>query len=187
MEKTMDRQFALDLLHEFTKTDSLRKHAYAVEAAMRAYAKKHGEDEELWGCVGLIHDFDYEMYPDKHPSKGNEILKERGIDEEILNAVMGHADFTGVPRETLMAKCLYAVDELCGFITAVTLVRPTKSVSEVKVKSVKKKLKDKRFAAKVSREEIRKGPEELGVEFDEHVEFVVQSLVPVAETIGLNP
>ncbi|MFC2088929.1 HD domain-containing protein, partial [Calditrichota bacterium] len=172
---------------EFTKTDSLRKHAYAVEAAMRTYAQKYGEDEELWGCVGLIHDFDYEMYPDNHPYKGNEILKDRGIEEEILNAIMGHAEFTGVPRDTLMAKSLYAVDELCGFITAVTLVRPTKSVSEVKVKSVKKKLKDKRFAAKVSREEIQKGPEELGVDFDEHVEFVVKSLIPVAETIGLNP
>ncbi len=183
----MNRQIALDLLHEFTKTESLRKHGYAVEAAMRAYAKKNNEDEELWGCVGLIHDFDYEMYPDNHPYKGNEILKERGIDKEIIDAVMGHAEFTDVPRDSLMAKTLYAVDELCGFLTAVTLVRPTKAVSEVKVKSVKKKLKDKRFAAKVSREEIKKGPDELGVDFDEHVEFVVQSLIPVAEIIGLNP
>lgn len=183
----MNRDFAIELLHEFTKTDSLRKHAYAVEAAMRAYAKKYGEDEELWGCVGLIHDFDYEMYPDDHPFKGNEILKERGIEENIVTAIMGHAEFTEVARDTLMAKVLYAVDELCGFISAVTLVRPTKSVSEVKVKSVKKKLKDKRFAAKVSREEIRKGPEELGVDFDQHVEFVVKSLIPVAEQIGLNP
>jgi len=183
----MNREQALELLHEFTETDSLRRHAYAVEAAMRAYAKKYGEDEELWGCVGLIHDFDYEKYPDQHPMKGNEILAERGIPEDIRTAIMGHADYTGIPRETLMAKTLYAVDELCGFITAVTLVRPTKSVSEVKVKSVKKKLKDKRFAAKVSREEIRKGPEELGVDFDEHVAFVVQALVPVAESIGLNP
>lgn len=183
----MNRDFAIELLHEFTKTDSLRKHAYAVEAAMRAYAKKYGEDEELWGCVGLIHDFDYEMYPDDHPFKGNEILKERGIEENIVTAIMGHAEFTEVARDTLMAKVLYAVDELCGFISAVTLVRPTKSVSEVKVKSVKKKLKDKRFAAKVSREEIKKGPEELGVDFDQHVEFVVKSLIPVAEQIGLNP
>ena len=183
----MNREQALELLHEFTETDSLRRHAYAVEAAMRAYAKKYGEDEELWGCVGLIHDFDYEKYPDQHPMKGNEILAERGIPEDIRTAIMGHADYTGIPRETLMAKTLYAVDELCGFITAVTLVRPTKSVGEVKVKSVKKKLKDKRFAAKVSREEIRKGPEELGVDFDEHVAFVVQALVPAAESIGLNP
>ena len=116
----MDRSFALDLLHEFTESESLRKHAYAVESAMRAYAKKSGEDEELWGCVGLIHDFDYEKYPDEHPTKGSAILKERGISEEIRNVILGHADYTGVPRDTLMAKTLYAVDELCGFITAVT-------------------------------------------------------------------
>jgi len=183
----MDRDFALELLHEFTKTESLRKHAYAVEAAMRAYAVKYNENEELWGSVGLMHDFDYEMYPDEHPTKGSEILKERGVSAEIRTVILGHADFTGVPRESLMAKVLYAVDELCGFITAVTLVRPTKSVGDVKVKSVKKKLKDKRFAAKVSREEIKKGPEELGIDFDEHIAFVVLSLVPVAETIGLNP
>ena len=183
----MDREFALQLLHEFTETGSLRKHAYAVEAAMRAYAKKYGEGEELWGCVGLIHDFDYEKFPEEHPTKGSEILKERGVSEELRTVILGHADYTGVPRETLMAKTLYAVDELCGFITAVTLVRPTKSISDVKLKSVKKKLKDKSFAAKVNRDEIRKGPEELSEEFDEHVEFVVKSLVPVAETIGLNP
>ena len=183
----MDRNFALELLHEFTKTESLRRHAYAVEAAMRAYAKKYGEDEDLWGSVGLIHDFDYEKYPDQHPTKGCEILKERGINEELCKIILGHADYTGVARDTLMAKALYAVDELCGFITAVTLVRPTKAVSDVKVKSVKKKLKDKNFAAKVNREEIRQGPEELGEDFDEHVMFVVKSLIPVAEDIGLNP
>jgi len=183
----MDRSFALELLHEFTETESLRKHAYAVEAAMRAYAKKYGEDEDLWGCIGLIHDFDYEKYPDDHPTKGSEILKERGVSDELRAVIMGHADFTGVPRDTLMAKSLYAVDELCGFVTAVTLVRPTKSVSDVKLKSVKKKLKDKNFAAKVNRDEIKKGPEELGEDFDEHVMFVVQSLIPVAEDIGLNP
>ena len=183
----MDRSFALELLHEFTETESLRKHAYAVEAAMIAYAKKYGEDEDLWGCVGLIHDFDYEKYPDQHPTKGSEILKERGVSDELRKIILGHAEYTGVPRDTLMAKTLYAVDELCGFITAVTLVRPTKSISDVKLKSVKKKLKDKNFAAKVNREEIRKGPEELGEDFDEHVMFVVQSLIPVAESIGLNP
>jgi predicted hydrolase (HD superfamily) len=183
----MDRDSALKLLHEFTETESLRKHAYAVEAAMRAYAKKYNEDEDLWGCVGLIHDFDYEKFPEEHPTKGSQILMERGISEEIRTVILGHADYTGVPRETLMAKTLYAVDELCGFITAVTLVRPTKSISDVKLKSVKKKLKDKNFAAKVNREEIRKGPEELGEDFDEHVDFVVKSLIPVAETIGLNP
>jgi len=183
----MDRSFAIELLHEFTETESLRKHAYAVEAAMRAYAKKYEEDEDLWGCIGLIHDFDYEKYPDDHPTKGSEILKERGVNDELRAVIMGHADFTGVPRDTLMAKSLYAVDELCGFVTAVTLVRPTKSVSDVKLKSVKKKLKDKNFAAKVNRDEIKKGPEELGEDFDEHVMFVVQSLIPVAEDIGLNP
>ena len=183
----MDRNFALDLLHEFTETESLRKHAYAVESAMRAYAKKYVEDEELWGSVGLIHDFDYEKYPDEHPTKGSEILKERGVNEEIRTVILGHADYTGVPRETLMAKSLYAVDELCGFIIAVTLVRPTKSIGEVKLKSVKKKLKDKSFAAKINRDEIRKGPEELGVDLDEHVAFVVQAMSGVAESLGLNP
>ena len=184
---TMNRNEFYAILKEYTKSESLLKHAYSVEAAMKAYAKKYGEDEEQWGNIGLIHDFDYEMYPDQHPKKGSEILAKKGIDENIRTIILGHADFTGVPRETLAAKVLYAVDELCGFITAVTLVRPNKSVSDVKVKSVKKKMKDKRFAAKVSREEIRQGAEELGVDFDEHVEFVIQSLVPVAETIGLNP
>jgi putative nucleotidyltransferase with HDIG domain len=183
----MDRKQALEILHEYTKSESLRKHAYAVEAAMRAYASKYGEDEELWGAVGLIHDFDYEKYPDEHPTKGSEILTERGISEDIRKVILGHADFTGVPRDTLIAKVLYAVDELSGFIIAVTLVRPTKSVSEVKVKSVKKKMKDKSFAAKVNREEIRQGVEELGVEFDEHVMLVVQALSSIAKELDLNP
>ena len=182
----MNREQAKSILYEFTNTESLRKHAYAVEAAMRAYAKKYGEDEELWGAVGLLHDFDYEMFPDQHPMKGSEILKERGIPEDIRKVILGHADFSGVPRDTLMAKVLYAVDELSGFIVAVTLVRPNKAVSEVSVKSVKKKMKDKSFAAKVNREEIRNGVEELGVEFDEHVTFVVRALSGVAEDLGLN-
>jgi predicted hydrolase (HD superfamily) len=183
----MTREKALELLNEYTKSDSLLKHAYAVEAAMRAYAKKYEQDEELWGSVGLIHDFDYEMYPGEHPQKGSEILAQKGISEELRKVILGHADFTGVPRESLMAKVLYAVDELCGFIIAVTLVRPNKSISEVQVKSVKKKMKDKSFAAKVNRDEIRGGAEELGVDFDEHVNFVIQSLTPVAEKIGVNP
>ncbi len=183
----MKRAEALSILQEYTKSESLLKHAFAVEAAMRAYAQKFGEDEELWGSVGLLHDFDYEQYPDEHPTKGQEILKEKGVSEEIRTAIMGHADYTGVPRETLMAKTLYAVDELSGFVTAVTLVRPTRALSEVKVKSVKKKMKDKRFAAKVNREEITRGAEELGVDFAEHVEFVVNALKPVATEIGLNP
>jgi predicted hydrolase (HD superfamily) len=182
----MNRKEALEILHEYTKTDSLRKHAYAVEAAMRAYAQKFDEDEELWGSVGIIHDFDYELFPDEHPMKGNAILNEKGVSEDIRNVILGHADFTGVPRETLMAKVLYAVDELTGFIIAVTLVRPTKSVSEVSVKSVKKKMKDKRFAAKVNRDEIRRGADELKVEFDDHVSFVVQAMSGIAKELGLN-
>lgn len=183
----MNREDALIILKEYTKTEGLLKHAYAVEAAMRAYAKKYGKDEELWGIVGLLHDFDYEMFPDEHPMKGSEILKEKGLSEEIRTAILGHADFSGVPRETLMAKALYAVDELSGFITAVTLVRPNKALSEVKLKSVKKKMKDKRFAAKVNRDEIIKGAEELGVDFAEHVDFVIKAMSGIAETLGLNP
>ena len=183
----MTRDEALAILKEYTQSESLLKHAYAVEAAMRAYAKKFGEDEELWGVVGLLHDFDYEKFPDEHPMKGNEILKEKGVPEEIRTAIMGHANYTGVPRETLMAKTLYAVDELSGFIVAVTLVRPNKAVSEVKVKSVKKKMKDKSFAAKVNRDEIREGAEELGIPFEEHVEFMIKALSGVAEQLGLNP
>ncbi len=183
----MTREETFAILSEFTKSESLLKHAYAVEAAMRAYAKKYGQDEELWGNVGLLHDFDYEMYPDEHPMKGSEILKEKGVSEEMRTAILGHADFSGVPRETLMAKTLYAVDELSGFLTAVTLVRPTKALSEVKMKSVKKKMKDKSFAAKVNREEITRGAEELGVDFTEHVEFMINALSSVAADIGLNP
>ncbi len=183
----MTRDEALAILKEYTKSESLLKHAYAVEAAMRAYARKFGEDEELWGVVGLLHDFDYEMYPEEHPMKGSEILKEKGVSEEIRTAILGHADYTGVPRETLMAKTLYAVDELSGFIVAVTLVRPNKALSEVKVKSVKKKMKDKSFAAKVNRDEIRQGAEELGIPFEEHVQFMIQALSGVAQQLGLNP
>ena len=183
----MTRDKALAILKEYTKSNGLLKHAYAVEAAMRAYALKYGEDEELWGVVGLLHDFDYEQYPDEHPMKGSEILKEKGVSQEIRTAILGHADFSGVPRETLMAKVLYAVDELSGFITAVTLVRPNKSLSEVKFKSVKKKMKDKSFAAKVNREEIINGASELGVDFTEHVEFVICAMSRAAEQLGLNP
>ncbi len=183
----MTRNEALSILKEYTKSESLLKHAYAVEAAMRAYARKFGEDEELWGVVGLLHDFDYEQFPDQHPYKGSEILAKKGIPEEIRKAIMGHADYTGVARETRMAKTLYAVDELSGFITAVTLVRPNRALSEVKVKSVRKKMKDKRFAAKVNREEIVRGAEELGVDFAEHVEFVTSAMSSVASELGLNP
>ena len=183
----MTRENALSILKEYTKSESLLKHAYAVEAAIRAYAQKFDEDVERWGITGLLHDFDYEMFPDDHPYKGNQILKEKNVDEDILTAIMGHADFTGIARESLMAKTLFAVDELCGFITAVTLVRPTKALSEVKVKSVKKKMKDKRFAAKVNRDEMLQGAEELGVDFDEHILFVVNALSGIAGELGLNP
>ena len=183
----MNREEALKILSEYTRTDPLRKHAYSVEAAMRAYAKKYGENEELWGAIGLIHDFDYEMYPDQHPGKGSEILAEKGIPEDIRRIILGHADFSGVPRDTLVARVLYAVDELCGFIIAVTLVRPTRSLGEVQVSSVLKKMKDKRFAAKVNREEIIKGAAELGIELDQHIQFVITALVPIAAELGLNP
>jgi len=183
----MTRSEALEILGEFTKTDPLLKHAYSVEAAMRAYAQKYGEDEELWGAIGLIHDFDYELYPDQHPMKGNEILTGKGVSQEIRDIILGHADFSGVPRTTLAAKVLYAVDELCGFVIAVTLVRPSRSLSEVQVSSVLKKMKDKRFAAKVNREEIVNGARELGVDFDQHIQFVLKALIPVAGQLGLNP
>jgi putative nucleotidyltransferase with HDIG domain len=183
----MTGELAQQILKEYTTTESLLKHAYAVEAAMRAYARKFGADEQLWSAIGLIHDFDYERYPEEHPYKGDALLKEKGVSEEIRKVILSHADYTGVPRDSLVAKTLYAVDELCGFIIAVTLVRPTKSLGEVEVRSVKKKLKDKAFAAKVNREEIRKGAEELGVEFDEHVAFVIGALQPIAQKLGLNP
>jgi putative nucleotidyltransferase with HDIG domain len=183
----MNREQALHILDEYTKTEQLRKHANSVEAAMRAYAKKYGENEELWGAIGLIHDFDYEMYPDQHPLKGSEILTEKGIPEDIRRIILGHADFSGVPRETVVAKVLYAVDELCGFIIAVTLVRPARSLSEVNVSSVLKKMKDKRFAARVNREEISNGARELNIELDQHIQFVITALVPIAAELGLNP
>ncbi len=186
MDKS-DRDKALALLKEYTKSDSLLRHAYAVEQTMRKYAEKFGEDVEKWGITGLLHDFDYEKYPtaDEHPYVGNKILKEHGYDEDILEAIMGHADYTGVPRKSLMAKTLFACDELTGFIFAVTYVRPSKSIHEVKVKSVTKKLKDKGFAAKVSREDINKGIAELGVERTEHIQFVINALKEKADDLGL--
>ncbi|RMH61684.1 MAG: HDIG domain-containing protein [Calditrichaeota bacterium] len=177
---------ALKLLLDYTETPGLQKHAFAVEAAMRAYARKFQADEEQWAVTGLLHDFDYEKYPETHPYKGCDMLREMGVDDAIVQAIMGHAVYTGVLRETLMARALFAVDELCGFITAVTLVRPNKALSEVTVKSVKKKMKDKRFAAKVNRDEMRQGAMELGVEFDEHVRFVIDALKPAAERLGLG-
>ncbi len=181
------REQAYQLLTEYTQKPGLINHALSVEAAMRAYARKFGEDEETWGIVGLLHDFDYERYPslEDHPFRGAEILREKGYPEEWIEAILGHAEHTGVPRHTRMAKALFAVDELCGMITAVAYVRPSRKLADVKVKSVKKKLKDKSFAAQVSREDIRKGAEELGVDFDEHIETVIGAMQGIADKLGL--
>jgi len=183
----MNRQEAYQLLTEYTKKENLIRHALAVEAAMRAYARKFNEDEESWGIVGLLHDFDYEKYPtlEDHPFRGAEILREKDVPEDWIEAILGHADHTGVPRKSLMAKTLYAVDELCGFITAVAYVRPNRKLAEVKVKSVKKKMKDKAFARQVNREYIIKGAEELGVPLEEHIETVIKAMQEVAEQLGL--
>ena len=183
----MTREQAWELLNEYTKKDGLIKHALAVEAAMRAYGEKFGEDPEPWGIVGLLHDFDYERYPslDDHPQKGAEILREKGLPLEWIMAILGHARHAGVQRESLMAKALYAVDELTGFIVAVALVRPSKKVAEVTAKSVKKKMKDKAFAAAVNREDIQQGAEELGVNLDEHITTVIEAMQGIADRLGL--
>jgi len=183
-----DRSEAIKLLHEYTKTDSLRRHALGVEQAMRKMANKYDGDPDEWGLTGLMHDFDYEMYPttEDHPYRGNEILVEKGYPESITNAIMGHATYTGVPRDTKMAKSLFSVDELTGFIFAVTYVRPSKSILEVKPKSVKKKLKQKSFAASVIREDIFQSIEELGVDLTEHIQFVIDALSEKADELGLK-
>jgi putative nucleotidyltransferase with HDIG domain len=183
----MDRAEAWCLLTEFTQSESLRKHALAVEACMRAYARKLGADEELWGMVGLIHDFDYEKYPsaEEHPFKGNEILKERGYSDEVRRAIMSHADCTGVTRETNMEKALFACDELAGFITATALIKPGKSLAEVDAKSVRKRMKDKAFARSVSREDIVNGAAGLGVELDEHITSCIEAMKSVDGELGL--
>jgi putative nucleotidyltransferase with HDIG domain len=183
----MNREEAYRLLTEYTTRDGLITHALAVEAAMRAYARRFGEDPDVWGVVGLLHDFDYERFPDSgdHPFRGAEILREQGAPEEWVQAVLGHADHTGVQRVSPMARALYAVDELAGFIVAVALVRPSKKLEEVKVSSVKKKMKDKAFAASVSREDMRRGAEELGVPLDEHIGAVLQAMKENAAALGL--
>ncbi len=182
------REDAWELLCEYTKSDSLKRHALAVEQVMRCMARKYGEDEEKTGITGLLHDFDYEKYPtaDEHPYVGNKILREQGYPETVTNAIMGHANYTGVARESLMAKALYAADEISGFIFAVTYVRPSKSIHDVKVKSVKKKLKQKSFAASVNREEVYDGPEELGLTLEEHIQFVIEALKEKDENLGLG-
>ena len=181
------RENVLALLHEHTASDSLRKHAYAVEAAMRAAAERTGNDPEYWGAVGLIHDFDYEKYPQApdHPLKGAEILRQQGYPEEFVRTVLSHASYTEVPRDSDCARWLFAVDELCGFCMACAMVQPDKKIAQVKVKSVKKKLKKKDFAAKVDREEIHTGAADLGLELDEVIDHVLQALVGVADDLGL--
>ena len=186
------REDALALQHQYTQSDSLRNHMLAVEAAMRAYATKFGEDPERWGLAGLIHDFDYEKFPnsehsatDGHPAHGVGVLRERGWPEDILQAILGHATYSGVPRQTGMAKALFAVDELTGLVTATALVRPSRSVHEVEAKSVRKKMKDKAFARGVNRDDVLLGAQELGVDLDEHIQFVVDAMRGAAESLGL--
>jgi predicted hydrolase (HD superfamily) len=186
-----DRAEAWELLCEYTKGDSLRKHAIAVETAMRASARRYAQgnaDENEWGLVGLLHDFDYEMFPsaDQHPFTGANILCGRGYSERIIKAIMGHATYTGVPRDTDMARALFATDELCGFLVACALVRPSRSLDDLGVASVKKKLKDKAFARSVNRDDIYQGVKELEVDLDEHIRFVLDALKPVQKAIGLN-
>src|SRR6266568_1713733 len=183
-----DRERAWGLLTEFTQSESLRKHALAVEACMRAYARKMGGDENLWGVVGLLHDFDYEKWPslDNHPYKGNEILKERGYSNEVRRAIMSHAEYTGVTRDTPMEKALFACDELAGFITACALVKPGKSLAEVEAKSVRKKMKDRAFARSVNRDDIVQGAADLGVDLEEHIAFCIEAMKGVAQALGLD-
>jgi len=183
-----DRENAWCLLTEFTQSESLRKHALAVEACMRAYARRFSTDEQLWGTVGLLHDFDYDRYPslEDHPYKGNEILRGRGYSDEIRRAIMSHAEYTGVARNTRMEKALFACDELAGFITAVALIKPSKSLAEVDIKSVRKRMKDKAFARKVNRDDIIHGAAELGVDLDEHIGFCIDALKGIAKDLGLH-
>ena len=189
----MTREEALALMQEYTASPSLRQHMLAVEGAMRAYAEKSSEDVETWGLAGLLHDFDYERYPndahsatEEHPSWGVRLLRERGVGELVCQAILGHADYTGVARETALAKTLFAVDELCGFLVACALVRPSKSLTDLEVSSVKKKLKDKAFARGVNRDDVRRGAEELGVPLDDHIAFVIGALRPIERSLSLG-
>ncbi|MCH8938092.1 MAG: HDIG domain-containing protein [Gemmatimonadetes bacterium] len=188
----MTREEALSLMHEYTESESLRRHMYCIEIAMRGYAKHYGEDEEAWGLTGLLHDFDYEKYPNQehsategHPSFGVKLLRERGLPDTMCEAILGHATYCGVPRESLMAKALFAVDELSGFLVACALVRPGK-LDDLQIKSVKKKLKDKAFAKGVNRDDILRGAEELGVPLEEHIQFMIDTLRPHQEQFGLR-
>jgi predicted hydrolase (HD superfamily) len=190
---TLDRDRALALMHEYTSSDALRKHMYAVEIAMRAMSARAGEDQDAWGLVGLVHDFDYERFPnaahsatEEHPAEGVRILTARGLPEASGQAILGHAPYTGVPRDTPMAQALFAVDELCGFLVACALVRPSRSLQDLEVASVKKKLKDKAFARGVSREDVLQGAAELGVPLEDHIAFVLGALRPHERVLGLG-
>jgi putative nucleotidyltransferase with HDIG domain len=190
---SLTRQQALDLMHEFTASEALRRHMYAVEIAMRAMAARVGGDPEEWGLVGLLHDFDYERFPndahsptEEHPAEGVRILADRGLPEEMQRAILGHATYTGVARESQMARALFAVDELCGFLVACALVRPSKSLADLEVNSVRKKLKDKAFARGVNRDDVVRGAEELGVPLDDHIAFVLAALRPQETAFGLG-
>ena len=192
-EQIPSREQALALMEEYTASESLRKHMLAVEAAMRAYADKFGADADRWGLAGLMHDFDYERYPnlehsatEGHPTEGVRVLRGHGFPEDVLQAILGHATYTGVVRETLMARTLFAVDELTGLITATALVKPSRSVHEVDAKSVRRKMKDKAFARGVSREDVIAGAEELGVDLDEHIAFVIEAMRGSAAALGLD-
>ena len=182
------REAAWGLLCEYTQSESLRKHMLAVEACMRAYARKYGEDEEMFAITGLLHDFDYEKYPtpEEHPFVGNQIMKEKGYPEEILRAILSHADYSGVKRETRMEKCLFACDELSGLITAAALVKPTKAVADVDSRSIRKKMKDKAFARSVNRDDIINGAADLGVDLDEHITFCIEAMKGIAKELGLE-
>ena len=191
---TLTRDRAIDLVHEYTVSEPLRRHMYAVELAMRAMAKRLDGDPDEWGLVGLLHDFDYERFPndaraadEEHPSEGVRILAGLGLPEPMQRAILGHATYTGVPRDTPMARALFAVDELSGFLVACALVRPSRSLADLEVSSVKKKLKDKAFARGVNRDDVRRGAEELGVELDDHIAFVRDAMAGIADRLELPP
>lgn len=188
-----DRDQAWKLLCEYTQSESLRKHALAVEACVRAYARKNGADEELWGITALLHDFDYERWPNpghhpdkEHPSEGSKILREQGYSEEIIRAILSHADYSGVKRASALERALFACDELAGFLTACALIKPSKSILEVETDSVKRKLKDKAFARGVNRDDVRRGAEELGIPLEEHIAFCIEAMKGAADSLGLR-
>ena len=189
----LTREQALELMHEYTQSEALRRHMYAVEIAMRAMAGRHGGDPDRWGLVGLLHDFDYERFPndahspvEEHPAEGVRILAARGLPDDMQRAILGHATYSGVPRDSAMARALFAVDELCGFLRACALVRPSKSLADLEVASVRKKLKDKGFARGVSREDVVRGAEEIGTPLEEHIAFVLEALRPHERALGLG-